>query len=123
MWCIEAKAKIDIPLDEDVAEWTKSQLIKFIESKKTFCSEYKEAINWLRVRDYKKAKEAIRDCEKKLWLDWLHEHAPKGGDVIKAGTPITITYGRHEKYALWGKAIWDLPEEYVGETIRVISES
>ena len=42
---------------------------------------------------------------------------------IKRGDKITITLGRNEKYALWtGHGIYDLPEEYVKEIVRVLSE-
>jgi hypothetical protein len=44
--------------------------------------------------------------------------------VVKSGDTITVTKGRNEKYALWHHTgIWDLPKEYVGETLRVISNS
>lgn len=120
MWCIEAKAKIDIPLRVDITQWINEQFKKFIESKKTRCGEFKKAIDWLENRSYK---EAVRDCKNKTWLSWLQNNAPKDEGVIKAGEVITITKGRNEKYALWHRSIWDLPEEYVGETVRVISQN
>ena len=119
MWCIEAKAKIDIPLGTNITEWTNEQFKKFIESKKTSCSEFMKALNWLGKRDYK---DAVRDCENRTWLDWLQNNKPKEcAAVVKANEIITVTKGRNEKYALWHHTgIWDLPEEYVGETVKVI---
>ena len=43
--------------------------------------------------------------------------------TFPVGTEITITKGRHEKYALWYDGIWDLHEDYVGEIIRIYSNS
>jgi hypothetical protein len=122
MWCIEAKAKINIPLGVNITEWTNQQFKSFIENKKTDCLEFKKAINWLGDKSYK---EAIRNCENKIWLNWLQNNKPKDStEEIKAGEKITITKGRCEKYALWhSTGIWDLPEEYVGETVNIISNS
>ncbi len=121
MWCIEAKAKIDIPLGANVTEWTNEQFRKFIESRKTSCYQFDKAINWLGNRNYS---EAIRDCDNKVWLGWLSSNIPKDSSTIKSGTVITITKGREEKFAIWHHTgIWDLPEEYVGETVRVVSKS
>lgn len=48
---------------------------------------------------------------------------PIGEELIKKDTEITITKGKNEKYALWHHgSIWDLPEDYVGETVRILSE-
>jgi len=120
MWCIEAKAKIDIPLGVNIAEWTNDEFKKFIKSKKTGCVEFYKAIQWLGKKNYQ---DAIRSCNNKTWLSWLYNNIPKCEGVIKAGETITITKGRKEKYALWHMAIFDLPEEYVGETIKVISKN
>ena len=107
MWCIEAKAKIDIPLGENVSDWTNQ--------------EFKKAIDWLEERNYR---EAVRDCQNKTWLDWLKRNTPKDSGLIKEGQKITVTKGKNEKFALWhNSGIWDLPEEYVGDTIRVISQN
>lgn len=39
---------------------------------------------------------------------------PLGDTVIKAGTQVTVTRGRTEKYALWATCgIYDLPAFYV----------
>lgn len=121
MWCIEAKAKIDIPLGQNITEWTNDQFKKFIEQKKTSCSEFKKALDWLGNRDYK---EATRDCENKTWLNWLQSNTPKDCGIVKADETITVTKGRNEEFALWHHTgIWDLPKEYVGETIKIISNS
>ena len=121
MWAAETTAKIDIPLGIDIVEWTNSEFKNFINSKKTSCGEFVKAINWLSNRNYK---EAIRDCDNKIWLDWLERNQPKGKETIKRGTKITITKGRNEKYALWYNSIWDLPEEYVNENdITILSAS
>lgn len=121
MWCIEARAKIDIPLGVNITEWTNQQFKSFIEAKKTSCSEFKKALDWLGDKNYK---EAVRDCENKTWLNWLQSNKPKDCGEVKSGDTITVTKGRNEKYALWHHTgIWDLPEEYVGETLMVISNS
>ena len=121
MWCIEAKAKIDIPLGANVSDWTNQEFKKFIESKRTGCAEFKKAIDWLEERNYR---EAVRDCQNKTWLDWLKRNTPKDSGLIKEGQKITVTKGKNEKFALWhNSGIWDLPEEYVGDTIRVISQN
>ena len=121
MWCVEAKAKIDIPLGTNLSEWTNEQFKKFIESKKTSCSEFKKAIEWLGKRTYT---DAVRDCNNKTWMDWLKNNTPKDCGVVKADDTITITKGRNEEFALWHHTgIWDLPKEYVGETIRVVCHS
>jgi hypothetical protein len=121
MWAAETTAKIDIPLGIDVTEWTNSEFEIFIRSKRTKCSEFDKALNWLGRRSYN---EAIRDCENKQWLDWLKTNLPTGKEIIKTGTKITITKGRNEKYALWHNSIWDLPKEYVNEgDITILSAS
>lgn len=125
MWCIEAKAKIDIPLQDAVTEWTNKQLVVFIKSKRNvWCKEFDEAIEWLGNRNYQ---EAIRDCTKRSWLTWLNNNLPPQEEIIiKQGTIVTVTNGKNEKYALWhghGMGIWDLPEEYIGETIRIVSKN
>lgn len=122
MWCIEAKARIDIPLSNRISEWTNQQFKKFIESKKTNCEEFDKALIWLGDKSYK---EAMRVCDNLAWLNWLESNKPKEFTVqIPAGEKITVTKGKHEKYALWhNTGIWDLPEEYVGETIKVVSEN
>lgn len=44
--------------------------------------------------------------------------------TVAAGKIITITHGRDEKYALWGYGgVWDLPEEYVGEIVKIVCQS
>lgn len=119
MWCIEVKAKIDIPLIENISEWTNDQFKKFIKSKSTGCAEFKKALEWVENRNFK---EAVRDCENQTWLNWLKTNYPKDKcEKIQCGDKITITHGKYEKYALWHyTGIWDLPEEYVGETIKII---
>lgn len=121
MWCIEAKAKIDIPLGENISDWTNRQFKKFINEHKGRCDEFTKALDWLGDKDYK---DAVRLCSNRTWLNWLRDKIPHDGQPIKSGSVITITKGKNEKYALWhGSGIWDLPEEYVGETVRIISES
>lgn len=44
--------------------------------------------------------------------------------TVKAGTTITLTSGVKEKYALWHPdGIYDLPERFVGEVIRVVCDN
>lgn len=118
MWYAEAKAKIDIPLkDNDFNEMTNSELIGLINRKRGVrsCAEFSIALQWLGDRNYK---EAIRDCENKSWLKWAADNLkPIHYETIKAGERITITRGMNEKYALLARAIFDLPEDYVGEIL------
>lgn len=122
MWAAEAKARIDIPIGENIEEWTNEQFKKFIISRKnTNCSEFLRAIYWLKKRNYK---EAIRDCDELLWLNWLKTNIPKSTNtIIKRDESITITKGKNYEYALWcGAGIYDLPGEYVGEITRILSK-
>jgi hypothetical protein len=69
MWCIEAKAKINIDLGIQGDAYNKEHII-------------------------------IKECSK-----------------------LAITKGKNEKFALWSNfGIFDLHKDYVGETIRVVSE-
>ncbi len=120
MWCIEARAKIDIPLGENYEEWTNEQLKAFIKSKMTSCNEFKKAIDWIGNFNYKQAE---KECSNSTWIAWFKENVSEKFQLIKAGDKITLTKGKNEKFALWHQGIWDLPEEYIGETIRIILES
>lgn len=121
MWCIEAKAKTDIPLGENHLDWSNAELRKFLQSRLYLCNEFSKALKWLGIRD---CKEAVNDCKNLAWLTWLKQNAPSNHALIQAGESITVTHGRNEKYALWhGSGIWDLPEDYVGETIKIISNN
>jgi len=48
---------------------------------------------------------------------------PLEGRIIPKGTVITITKGLEFEYALWTSPyIWDLPKEYIGEIVKILSE-
>lgn len=122
MYCIEAKAKIDIPLGEDYEQWDSIQLKQFIKTKgNPMCDEFAKAVEWIGDRNYK---QAIEECKNVAWVNWLKARLPLYSNIIRQGTEVTLTSGRNEKYALWhSSGIWDLPEEYVGEIVRIISEN
>lgn len=122
MWCIEAKAKKDIPLvQNEFEDWDSGQLKDFIRKVRTSCVEFDNAIEWVGSRNYR---QAVDECENPTWIAWLRGRLPKREKtVIPKGSTITVTKGRHYEYALWSsEGIFDLPAEYVGETVRIISK-
>ena len=52
------------------------------------------------------------------------ERYGKNVDVsINRGEEMTITKGKNMKYALWhGTGIYDLPNNYIGKIVRIISK-
>ena len=122
MWCIEAKAKKDIPLGtNDFEDWDSEKLKGFIKKARTSCGEFDRAIEWIGSRNYS---QAVSECDNPQWIAWLRGRLPRRETtVIPKGSTITVTKGVQYEYALWSsEGIFDLPEEYVGETIRVVSE-
>lgn len=61
--------------------------------------------------------------EAKVRIDIPLQVNSKYSEIIRADEKITLTKGRDEEYTLWhNTGIYDLPKEYVGETVRVVSE-
>lgn len=123
MWCIEAKAKKDIPLGaNEFEDWDSGQFKAFIRKVRTSCEEFDKALEWVGSRNYK---QAVDECENNQWIAWLRVTLPvRKTTVIPKDSVITVTKGRNYEYALWSsEGIFDLPAEYVGETIRVVSEN
>jgi hypothetical protein len=121
MYCIEAKAKKDIPLGvNEFEDWDNGQLKRFIKKVRTSCSEFDKALEWIGGRNYQ---QAVNECKNSQWVSWLRGKLPKPErTVIPKGSTITLTKGKDYEYALWSsEGIFDLPAEYVGETVRVVS--
>jgi hypothetical protein len=70
-------------------------------------------------------KQAIEKCNNKYWKEWFFKiiRNKKYGGIVKKGETITITKGVDDKnYTLWhNTGLWQLHQDYVGETIKVIS--